>query len=655
MISNKEIKNYHEHLQKHINSLEETHNYPSILYRSILSGKYDVNQIKAIDKRVFNSDWITVVESYFPSIINIVSKYKVSLKYDESIVPIEKAKKTDSQSVKHLAAHTHYIKKYNTKDGIMPEKIMMKTSEIDISIYENRFVKGVIDQLFVFVNDRYNQMINQDDATASEILNIDTKFELNNQSYDIKLNLSSRKKIEEIEIHKYNSDILQRTVDLLETIQGFQDTTFMKELHDCIEVIPPIKKTHILSKNIDYNNAYLLWFYLNELKDINYEIITEKEDVLISRVYQKSILQNLMSFTSSFLVNQINIEEDYKYINIPSNIGLVDSQIEGIKDIYNRSELLLSYFQESYTSEGFFEHSLRKMIEDVFNDLFIIVNKFFDYSNKLDEEIFSELIKRPNDDILAEAKERLKTTQILTELVDKFFTESIQQESNLIKKINKIVTKMHKNELNEHEISHQNIRRKYILQKELEMIEIDKTKHDEIRKDILSQKQTIRAKRKELEYLEKKTLSDLISELNIKQEKEMKAIKESFVNQESQIHKKHQTKLKEMQTKIEKELKKAIVSIKSTTLKKVTQKQDNLQLKIDRAKEQYSTSSESKLLAEINQYEQAFIVIKEKFKLEHEQYLIHIEKQKNDLEKRYQKELASLNRKIDKKISKTTK
>ena len=76
---------------------------------------------------------------------------KSGLKYEDEVVAIEKARKVDAKSIRHLSANTHLIKEVKGED-IRPKKILTTYSEIDYQTYENRMVASLIDRLFYFVD-----------------------------------------------------------------------------------------------------------------------------------------------------------------------------------------------------------------------------------------------------------------------------------------------------------------------------------------------------------------------------------------------------------------------------------------------------------------------------------------------------------------------
>ena len=59
-----------------------------------------------------------------------------------------KEQKVDSQSIKHLSVNSAIIKDVTEDGDVVPHKILTPYSEEDIAIYENRFIKSLIEKLY---------------------------------------------------------------------------------------------------------------------------------------------------------------------------------------------------------------------------------------------------------------------------------------------------------------------------------------------------------------------------------------------------------------------------------------------------------------------------------------------------------------------------
>ena len=123
-----DIVKLHKNLNKVWLDLEKQNEFPELFYNALLSGESEVYQKNISETKSFHEDWIETIESFFPSLNRITKDPKSGLKYLQQVEAIEKAKKVNSDSIRHLAAHTHMIKE--VKDGnVIPSKILTTQAE----------------------------------------------------------------------------------------------------------------------------------------------------------------------------------------------------------------------------------------------------------------------------------------------------------------------------------------------------------------------------------------------------------------------------------------------------------------------------------------------------------------------------------------------
>ncbi len=106
-----DIDEYFETVSTNLDELEVDSAFAKLFYDSYLSGDRVIYQKDIIETKVFDEEWIKTLESYFPSIDKIANTPKTGIRYEQEIVPVEKAKKINSESVRHLASHTHFVKR----------------------------------------------------------------------------------------------------------------------------------------------------------------------------------------------------------------------------------------------------------------------------------------------------------------------------------------------------------------------------------------------------------------------------------------------------------------------------------------------------------------------------------------------------------------
>ena len=151
------------------------------------SSKLELYQKERRERRVFDDSWLTKIEGILPIIDKLTRNPRESLKRVSEIVPVERAKKIDSETVRHLASNTQYIKRADKNGEIMPSKLLTSYSEQDLGTYENRFLMSLVDKIYTFIEIRF-KLINH--KMNTEYINyLKVKSEIEYQSakinYDI--------------------------------------------------------------------------------------------------------------------------------------------------------------------------------------------------------------------------------------------------------------------------------------------------------------------------------------------------------------------------------------------------------------------------------------------------------------------------------------
>ena len=111
--------------------------------------------------------WVSVFEEYIPYLDAIVRNPRRFIQSDELLVQIEKAKKINDESVKHLAQHTHLIQSVDEDFMPQPSKILNIYKEETYDIYENRFIATLIKKLYTFITMQYEIIKNVNDEKNS--------------------------------------------------------------------------------------------------------------------------------------------------------------------------------------------------------------------------------------------------------------------------------------------------------------------------------------------------------------------------------------------------------------------------------------------------------------------------------------------------------
>ena len=259
---NDDLSAYYERLDKALFNLSNDEFY-KYFENAFLNGSRTYYQKNIAETKKFDDTWIKTVESYFPSIDKITRNPQSTLKYEEDIVAIERAKKTSSKSVRHLASHTEYIKDIDENLNVTPKKILIENAEQNYATYENRFIMTLINRLFLFVRNRYEIIKNNVESEQRDHLSGNVNFNFNKTNVEMNFDMTIKKDLDDKSINEHNHDLLARTEKLNYLISGLKNSRFMQLLSGANPVHPPIMKTNVITKNPEFRNAYNLWIFLD--------------------------------------------------------------------------------------------------------------------------------------------------------------------------------------------------------------------------------------------------------------------------------------------------------------------------------------------------------------------------------------------------------
>ena len=291
--------------------LEVTSLYDSVDEKSLedFNERLDSNMRVKTDyyKDANDFEWLDVFERLFPYIEKILRNPKRFITTEEEIVKVESAKKVGVETVKHLAKHTNYIQDIDDQSGdVIPAKLLNVLKEETFNTYENRFIFTLLQHLDDFIRkkkenikknprlkDNKNIEYTSSTMVGDEKINVNIKL---NTELDTKLDLD--KKIEE-RIKKIESSL--KDMRFTEVIRAL-------EKEGVAFVTPPIKKTNVILKNVNFQYAMTLWDYVHQNISKKDNPIKKNQDYM-----EKGTLKGLIdeTFLLEYLtVNNINKDED---------------------------------------------------------------------------------------------------------------------------------------------------------------------------------------------------------------------------------------------------------------------------------------------------------------------------------------------------------
>lgn len=423
--------------------------FPGIFLEAINEGSPKRDQLLKIEYKRFDENWLNNLETFFPSLLQITKDLKSALKYEEEILPIEKTRRTNPESIRHLLRNTRYIKDVGEDGEVIPEKVLNTLSEIEYGIYENRFIMTLVDRLYNYLLHRIE--IIKENITGSKEMHFDYKneFKLDSTNYEIKVNIKSNEEIDIKDIDVHNYRIYEMANDAFKIVSRIYHGQFMQVMKKYQKVKPPILKTQIILKNPDFRNAYLLWLYLDRLNALEYTLERKTKKVDFNNSYIEQIDRSLLMIFSTVFTNSdiktndkniitenikpVDKEEDYaSNVSIAPVSYVLEPNLATEYHLKKAKQFINKQYKEIERDSNTKQQSLKQVLLDQYS----IANQVFNYYFEADQDddVFDKLINYVNPvRRYDEALNKYLVAKTQSEVTEKLFTDALSLEAKWIK------------------------------------------------------------------------------------------------------------------------------------------------------------------------------------------------------------------------------
>ncbi len=473
----------------------------------------------------------------------------------------------------------------------------------------------MIDRLFDFVNRRYDLVKHNVETYNNKFFNMKSNFDMRDSNISLEVDLKIKDKVEDDNLSKSNHDLLGRIQSLLKRVNGLRVSPFMEGLKHAKPIVPPIMKTSIILKNVDYNNCYNLWLYLDKYNLLNFDVDVKEQNLTLDRYYLRNVYQSALTVFTTVYGNQKALEDHYQYLDIdeykrksprfvkktlnelmtsPDPYTVEDNQINQFFLEQNKA-LLKERIESAMEESSSYEVALRKALRDTIAISNALFKDFFELEEDSDREdiFFARMVKQDLDAELLKAKDRARIARVIRETKEIDYNNSIRLEKRMLKEIvniNKEIQKglkkraieEAKKQAIEERIKHErknleknqlalseylefvSEQKKLLVEDSREMqekikLEEKRIKEDEIRIIELEKKKALQKYNEELKKIKAKQEKDkqkAIQQAKKARELEKKKFKETQSKLTKQAKERIQKEKKKIQTKLEKDLEK---------------------------------------------------------------------------------------------------
>lgn len=331
----------------------------------IASTSSNITVKRDIDACVSDTSWIDMVEECIPYLDNIIRNPRRFIVQEENIVPIEKAKVVTEESIRHLAQHTSMIQEVQEDGTVIPLKLLNVYREETVDLYENRFIKSLVDNLYTFVNNKLNESDQRSYAKVESTVSYSGLMKKKGEEVEVNLQLKSKKDTE-IDASKDGHSLEERISHIKDIVSAFRGSTFIKSLKESSPVRSPIRKTNVILKEQNFIKALELWEYLekNNIKPIT-SIDKRTEIVKDADIKTK--------YDLAFFIDNDAIDMNVASNKSEFNSAIISKLVNDFVftgDITEKEfkKLMEKEFKEAKKRKDKATNAIRKTIEDFLND-----------------------------------------------------------------------------------------------------------------------------------------------------------------------------------------------------------------------------------------------------------------------------------------------
>ena len=331
----------------------------------IASTSSNITVKRDIDACVSDTSWIDMVEECIPYLDNIIRNPRRFIVQEENIVPIEKAKVVTEESIRHLAQHTSMIQEVQEDGTVIPLKLLNVYREETVDLYENRFIKSLVDNLYTFVNNKLNESDQRSYAKVESTVSYSGLMKKKGEEVEVNLQLKSKKDTE-IDASKDGHSLEERISHIKDIVSAFRGSTFIKSLKESSPVRSPIRKTNVILKEQNFIKALELWEYLekNNIKPIT-SIDKRTEIVKDADIKTK--------YDLAFFIDNDAIDMNAASNKSEFNSAIISKLVNDFvftRDITEKEfkKLMEKEFKEAKKRKDKATNAIRKTIEDFLND-----------------------------------------------------------------------------------------------------------------------------------------------------------------------------------------------------------------------------------------------------------------------------------------------
>ena len=219
------------------------------------------------------TDWIDAIEKGLVFIEKAIREERQFIRSNGEVLPIEKVKRVDKESVVHLARHSNLLTKEPEEgEDIIPDQLYTVERLSDYAVYENRFLYRLLCYLRDFVTLRYDKILELT-TTYNGNLSLNKSVDYKKQKLRFTIQLSEQRR-NDAYLREFNEakESIDRIDLILKAVIHYLHTPLMEEVSKAPMLKPPITKTNVLKMNQNFKGCMTLYEYITAYDKPGYTV-----------------------------------------------------------------------------------------------------------------------------------------------------------------------------------------------------------------------------------------------------------------------------------------------------------------------------------------------------------------------------------------------
>ena len=276
-------------IQGKIDSLVARDKISMEILNAISRGDNKYLRSQRIESSNYDPKWLQMIEDCIPELGEIIKNPRKVTKTVTDIVPVELAKKTNAESVRHLASHTQYVKSIDENGNVIPNKILNIGTDDDYLTYENKFIATLVKRLVTFVEKRYEFMTKFVPLKETDVMMHKCRAIVDGAIVEIETKVKITKSADEDTKGESSTAYIKRIEKVRQYLLYYMGTDFMKMFKNEREITGQIIQTNIIRKNVKYHKCYELYRYINGYNQLGIDYKVKEEYIGYNPIQMRAV------------------------------------------------------------------------------------------------------------------------------------------------------------------------------------------------------------------------------------------------------------------------------------------------------------------------------------------------------------------------------